>query len=245
LLACTRITLHTLGRLTALKFIGFIKRKEGMTLEDFSSYWRYKHAAMIAATPGLRRYVQNHVIPDVVDRYDPQFDGSAEAWFDDEAGFQAAIASDAWQAAVADAPNFIGSTGNLRATEVTIVEDGKSPREREAMVKYMGLLTKLDGWTVDAFQKHWRDVHGPLVKAEFTMIKRYVQNHALPETYGSDRPPFVDGVPEAWFESLETFPWQMVRRPEGPRTTPAGIDSATIFVQPIPALVVREVVIVD
>jgi uncharacterized protein (TIGR02118 family) len=228
-----------------IKFIGFIKRKDGMSLEDFSSYWRYKHAAMIAATPGLRRYVQNHVAPEGLTRYEPAFDGSAEAWFDDEAAFRAAIASDAWKLAVEDAPNFIGSTGNLMADEVTIIEDGKQPRDRESMVKYMGLLTKQEGWTVDAFQKHWRDVHGPLVKAEFTTMKRYVQNHAAPETYGGDRPPFIDGVPEAWFESLEAFPWEMVRRPDGPRTTPAGVDSAGIFVQPIPAIVVREVVIVD
>jgi hypothetical protein len=187
--------------------------------------------------------VQNHVIAD--SRYEPAYDGSAEAWFDDMAGFRTAIESPAWQLAVQDAANFIGSTGNLMANEVPIIEDGKSPRERESMVKYMGLLTKLDGWTVEAFQEHWRDVHGPLVKAEFTTMKRYIQNHPMPETYGSDRPPFVDGVPEAWFESLDVFPWQMVRRPEGPRTTPAGIDSASIFVQPIPAIVVREVVIVD
>ena len=38
-------------RSAVIKFIGFIKRKEGMSFEDFSSYWRYKHAALIAATP--------------------------------------------------------------------------------------------------------------------------------------------------------------------------------------------------
>ena len=228
-----------------LKFIGFIKRKEGMSLEDFSSYWRYKHAALIAATPGLRRYVQNHVLPESLAHHEPAADGSAEAWFDDMAAFQAAIETDAWKAAVADAPNFIGSTGNLFATEVPIIEDNKTPRQRESMVKYMGQRTRLPGWTTDAFQKHWRDIHGPLVKAEFTTMTRYIQNHPLPETYDGPRPPMVDGVPEAWFETLDTFPWQMVRRPDGQRTTPAGIDSATIFVQPIPAIVVREVVIVD
>jgi uncharacterized protein (TIGR02118 family) len=216
-----------------------------MSLEEFSSYWRYKHAAMIAAAPGLLRYVQNHVIPEGLAHYEPPYDGSAEAWFNDEEAFRTAIASDAWKLAIEDAPNFIGSTGNLMANEVAIIEDGKRARDRQTMVKYMGLLTRQDGWKVEDFQKHWREVHGPLVKAEFTTMKRYIQNHPLPESYGSDRPPFVDGVPEAWFESLEAFPWEMVRRPDGPRTTPAGIDSATIFVQPIPAIVVREVVIVD
>ena len=155
-----------------IKFIGFIKRKDGMSLEDFSTYWRYKHAALIAATPGLRRYVQNHVVPESLAHHEPAADGSAEAWFDDMASFQAASESDAWKAAVADAPDFIGSTINLFATEVPIVEDKKTSRERESMVKYMGLLTRREGWEVNAFQKHWRDVHGPLVKAEFTTMAR-------------------------------------------------------------------------
>jgi uncharacterized protein (TIGR02118 family) len=228
-----------------IKFIGFIKRKNGMSLEEFSTYWRYKHATLIAATPGLRRYVQNHVVPESLAHHEPAADGSAEAWFEDMAAFEAATESEAWKVAVADAPNFIGSTINLFATEVPIIEDTKTARERESMIKYMGLLTRREGWAIDAFQDHWRNVHGPLVKAEFTTMSRYVQNHPLPETYDSPRPPAVDGVPEAWFENLEVFPWEMVRRPDGPRTTPAGIDSATIFVQPIPSLVVREAVIVD
>src|SRR5687767_11184397 len=101
-----------LRRSAVIKFIGFIKRKDGMSLEDFSTYWRYKHAALIAATPGLRRYVQNHVVPESLAHHEPVADGSAQAWFEDMASFQAAIESDAWKAAVADAPNFIGSTIN-------------------------------------------------------------------------------------------------------------------------------------
>jgi uncharacterized protein (TIGR02118 family) len=228
-----------------IKVIGFIRRKDGLSLAEFSDYWLRVHAPLIAAVPGMRRYVQSHLVPEALDRYEPPFDGIALSWFGDVAAWEAAKASDAWRKAVDDAANFIGAGASLIATEVPIIEDGRVARERESMVKYAGLLTRLEGWQIGDFQAHWRDVHGPLVKSEFTTMLRYVQNHPLPETYESSSPPAYDGVPEAWFESLDTLAWSMVRRPEGPRTTVAGQDSATIFRQPIPCMVVRDAVIVD
>ena len=46
-----------------VKTITFIKRKPGMSVEDFGQYWRTKHAPIVTKLPGLRRYVQCHTIP--------------------------------------------------------------------------------------------------------------------------------------------------------------------------------------
>ncbi|HLF77006.1 MAG TPA: EthD family reductase [Dehalococcoidia bacterium] len=228
-----------------IKLMGLITRKEGMTVEAFQAYWRDVHAPMIARAPGLRRYVQNHSIAELYDKYPQAFDGIAEAWFDSLEAYEAAVASPAWQEAAVDAPNFIGKSARVMATEVPIIDDFPSVRDRTSMAKYSGFLTRRPHLTVEAFQKHWREVHAPLVVSELTGMVRYVQSHALLETYGSERPPAFDGVPQAWFESVGAFPIGLGRRGNGPPTSPATVDSHNVFVQPIPSLVAREVVIVD
>ncbi len=226
-----------------IKLIGLMNRKDGRSLQEFQRYWREVHAPLIAQAPGLRRYIQSHSVPELYDQYPQAFDGMAEAWFDSPEAYGAAIASPAWQAAVADGPNFIGSSRRLLATEVPIIDAYGSTKERAGMVKYAGFLTHKDGLSVEAMQQHWREVHGPLVVKELTTMVRYVQCHAITDSYRG--PNAFDGVPEAWFASLETFPMGLGRRGNGPPTSVATRDSHTIFEQPIPSMVAREVVIVD
>jgi uncharacterized protein (TIGR02118 family) len=201
---------------------------------------------MIARSPGLLRYIQSHACPEAFDEYPPAFDGVAEAWFDDIDAFDAAVASPGWQAAIADVANFMApGGGRLFATEVPIIDALPSPRERRGMVKFIGLLTRLPGLSVEEFQHHWRDIHGPLVHAEFPEMRRYIQCHAIPDTYAMTPPPAYDGVPEAWFDNLDVFPWRMVRRTGDERASAAARDSQNVFLQPIPSIVAREVVILE
>jgi uncharacterized protein (TIGR02118 family) len=227
-----------------IKLIGGITRKDGMTVEQFQFHWRDVHAPLIARTPGLRRYIQAHATPETYDAQPPAYDGLAEAWFDSLEAFDAAVATAEWLAAVADAPNFIGKAVRLLATEVPIIDAFASPAERRGMVKYAGFLKRKEGLSVEAFQKHWREVHGPLVVAEIEGMRRYVQAHALPESYTFANPPAWDGVPQAWFDSLEAVPERLRRTRLDPPSTPGAIDSFTTFQQPIPFMLASEVVIV-
>ena len=61
-----------------VKTITFIKRKPGMSVEDFGQYWREKHARIVTKLPGLRRYVQFHTIPSGYRNGEPAYDGVAE-----------------------------------------------------------------------------------------------------------------------------------------------------------------------
>lgn len=228
-----------------IKRMGFVKRKEGMSLEDSHAHWLNVHAPLAAKAPGLRHYVVSTTIVGEGLSYSPAYDGLAEFWYDDMDALEAAEVSPEWAATRADSPNFIGAVAALFTAEVPIIEDSKMPREREAWVKYLGLLTRKRGTTVDAMQSHWRDVHAPLVCAEFTTMVRYIQSHALPETYGTARHPAYDGVPEAWFETLAQLPEAILGRNPDAAPTPAGIDSAATFEIPIPVMVTREHVIVD
>lgn len=73
-----------------VKMMTFFHRKPGMTMEEFSDYWLNKHAPLVHRTPGLVRYVQNHVLPETVNNLEPIFDGVAELWWPDMDSFQKA-----------------------------------------------------------------------------------------------------------------------------------------------------------
>ena len=128
---------------------------------------------------GLRRYVQSHLVNDLGPEYPQAFDGMSEAWFEDLDAFVKAFRSDAWAAAVEDVPNFMRDRGKwLLTTEVPIIDAYPTARERESFIKYAGFLHMKRGLSYEQFAHHWRDIHGPLVAAEFTGMVRYVQSHA-------------------------------------------------------------------
>jgi uncharacterized protein (TIGR02118 family) len=214
-----------------------------MSVADFQRYWRDVHGPIAAHTPSLRRYIQSHAIEEVYDIYPQAYDGMVEAWFDDMASYQAALASPEWRTSTADGAHFIGSSARLVTSEVPIIDAHPDPRQRESFVKYAGLLHCKRGVSIEEMQAHWRTTHARLVVESLPTMVRYIQCHALPEAYALQPPPAYDGIPEAWFESLDTFPSRLGRPPEGPPTNPSSIDSATIFEQPIPAIICREVVI--
>jgi uncharacterized protein (TIGR02118 family) len=229
-----------------IKLMAALTRRDGLSVEDFRKYWLDVHGPIAARTPGLRRYVQSHpLLESYGNAQPPPVDGIAELWFDSLEAYRAARATPEWQAVRDDGPKVFGHTKSLLATEVPIVEDGLSPRARESMVKYAGFLTRKKGSTVEQFQEHWRGVHAELVVAEWGGMRRYVQSHALPETYGTTDAPAFDGIPQAWFDSLEAFAARFGNhRREGAPPSPGALDSMKTFEQPIPSLVAREIVIV-
>jgi uncharacterized protein (TIGR02118 family) len=98
--------------------IVLLRRRPGMDRDEFRRYWRENHAPLAAKFPGLRKYVQAHVIPDP-SQEGPSYDGVAELWFDSVEALQAAIESPEGQAARADFPNFL----DVDKTQIMIAED--------------------------------------------------------------------------------------------------------------------------
>jgi len=88
-----------------VKAIYLIRRKSTLSTEDFHRYWRDVHGAIAARIPGLRRYVQCHAITANGDQ--SEYDGAAEAWFDDMEAVRRAVASPEYAAARADEARFI------------------------------------------------------------------------------------------------------------------------------------------
>jgi uncharacterized protein (TIGR02118 family) len=77
-----------------IKLTFCLRRRPGMTVEEFQQYWRGQHAALVAERAevmGIRRYVQAHTanMPGLHkalrarnDGAPEPYDGVAELWFD-------------------------------------------------------------------------------------------------------------------------------------------------------------------
>src|SRR6266516_1549216 len=69
-----------------VKLICFVRRKAGMSPEEFHRYWRESHGPLVASTKSgshVIRYEQNHRALDDYGREGPSdFDGVTEQWFE-------------------------------------------------------------------------------------------------------------------------------------------------------------------
>jgi uncharacterized protein (TIGR02118 family) len=81
-----------------VKAIFFASRLPGLSLEQFFDHWLNDHGALGERLPGLRRYVQNHAVPEAYTWAIQTHDGWSELWFDDLAALHAAVTSPEWQA---------------------------------------------------------------------------------------------------------------------------------------------------
>jgi uncharacterized protein (TIGR02118 family) len=109
-----------------IKLVYCITRRPGMTLGEFSLYWREVHAPIGRRIPGLRRLIQSHPVPHPPEMAPPDFDGMAELWFDDIAALEMARRSPEWRASTADEANFIDET----RTATFLTEEEEIPDQR-------------------------------------------------------------------------------------------------------------------
>ena len=94
-----------------IKLVYCITRRPGMSVDEFQRYWREVHGPIAARTPGLRRYVQSHVLPETyAGERTPAYDGVAELWFDSLEAWEEARRSHEVRANIEDERNFIDHT---------------------------------------------------------------------------------------------------------------------------------------
>jgi uncharacterized protein (TIGR02118 family) len=75
-----------------VKTIALIKRKAGLSREEFHRHYEEVHAPLILRLlPNIRKYVRNHVIvPEGAE--DPGYDCVTELWYDSMEDYRASIA---------------------------------------------------------------------------------------------------------------------------------------------------------
>lgn len=100
------------------KAMFMLYRKPDMSGDDFRDYWKNTHGPIAAKMPGLKKYVQNHSLPDPGEG-EPPVAGIAEVYFDSVEAMQEALSSPEGEAALGDLPNF---TDAERTTTVIVDE---------------------------------------------------------------------------------------------------------------------------
>jgi len=108
-----------------IKSISLLTRRAGLTHEQFVKHWVEVHAPLAHAVPGLRRYVQSHIVeerrrPDIP-AHEIEVDGIAELWYDDPESMRRAMASPEAKALHADGALIIGRIKTFTVEERVIV----------------------------------------------------------------------------------------------------------------------------
>src|SRR3979490_3361876 len=105
------------------------------------------------------------------------------------------------------------------------------------MIKVLGLLTRKEGTTHEAFVRHWFDNHGPLAHA-VRGIRRYVQSHIVGTRTRPDIPETdveVDGIAELWYDDQAA----LARATASPGTQ-RRTDDVALFIGRIKSYIVEE-----
>jgi uncharacterized protein (TIGR02118 family) len=201
-----------------VKALSFFKRRAGMPVEEFQAYWRARHPDVVTKLPGVRRYVQSHTRPADYQRGEPVYDGIAEVWFQNTAAMHALRGTPELEGVQADEARFIDrSTMGLIIADDHVIKDDPTPA---GAAKGVGFARRKPGMSVEAFQSHWRQVHGPL-GASVPGLRRYVQSHTRLSAYDRGRDPAWDGVALIWFDDAAALraatsspEWAQVRADE-------------------------------
>ena len=185
-----------------VKAVSFFKRKPGMSPEAFQAYWRTTHAELVVKLPGVRRYVQSQTRLSGYRKGEPVYDGIAELWFDDTQAMRALVGLPEYAAVQADEARFIDpSTMGLIITEEHVIKEEPVPPDGAKNVEF---VRRKPGMEIDAFQRYWRQVHGPL-GAAIPMVRRYVQSPTRRSIYERGGTPDYDGVALTWFDDTQAM----------------------------------------
>jgi uncharacterized protein (TIGR02118 family) len=95
-----------------IKVLGLLTRKDEISHEEFVRHWFDIHGPLAHAVPGVRRYVQSHIVGTRtrldIPETDVEVDGIAELWYDDMETMQRAGTTPEMKALTDDGALFIG-----------------------------------------------------------------------------------------------------------------------------------------
>jgi uncharacterized protein (TIGR02118 family) len=99
---------------SSFKAVILLSRRDDMTREDFRRWWLDEHAPLARQLPAVRRAIFNVADGD-------EIDGISELWFDSEADFTAAYATEIGQRVAADSVAHVRSRVRMFVDEHIVV----------------------------------------------------------------------------------------------------------------------------
>jgi uncharacterized protein (TIGR02118 family) len=106
-----------------VKLIALLKRKPGISREDFARRWLSEHTKLSSQLPGLLEYRINIATQHQPegDGLEPLYDGTAELWWESIEAMEASFASDIGKIAGKDADEFCDVRLHLYTEEHFVV----------------------------------------------------------------------------------------------------------------------------
>ncbi|MFK7957571.1 MAG: EthD domain-containing protein [Lysobacterales bacterium] len=227
-----------------IKLNYYVRRKPGMSVDDFQQYWKDSHGplwAKFADLLGVRRYVQVADLPDhpisagykegyrVVGE---PYDGVAVACWAEIAVLEDALATsegrEAWSAILEDEGQFIDHQRSMLSfgTDHAVINPrGKLvASEQSDLLRGIYFPRGLEGLELPELQRHWIAIHGGLTHdfSEHSPNMRYFQVHAVDNAVadamrkarGMKKAPNYFGHAEIW-----TCPAEVEKAAQSPRRT--------------------------
>jgi uncharacterized protein (TIGR02118 family) len=91
-----------------VKTVSRVRRKEGMSVEEFRDWWSVKHSEIACRLPGIERYVQSATVDEAYVYGEPRWDGVAQIWVRDLSSLTSMRESETYQVeAMNDAACFL------------------------------------------------------------------------------------------------------------------------------------------
>ena len=118
-----------------VKLVALLKRKPGMTREEFRKRWLDEHTKLSCGLPGCREYRINIALDHQPDenRPEPLYDGTAELWWDSVAAMKESFGTDIARIAGDDADSFCDARIHLYTEEYLVVRNGTPVQPPEAV----------------------------------------------------------------------------------------------------------------
>jgi uncharacterized protein (TIGR02118 family) len=183
-----------------LKVCTLFQRKKGLSVAEYQSYWRSGHPEFVKRLPGVRRYAQNHPLPETFDGDAPVYDGVVELYFDDSAALKHLSTTQEYQDLNADEERFVDrSTIRLVFTEEHILKEGE---RKDGAIKRITFFKRASGISPEEFQERWLAEYGHGVASSRDVI-RYSACAARLNGYRDGREPAWDGIDMASFASFD------------------------------------------
>ena len=179
--------------------ISLMRRRDDVTLATFRRHWLDVHGPLVCGFPGLRSYVQDHVIQsDAMNApaRDMRIDGFPILWFDNDDDRLRAHQSAEMAACNVDSRLFIGAVSRVICEQRIVV-----PQARDAgRVKVIALLPgeAADDAALERYPAHVRELPG----LRGLLLYRVLQQGPAPNSTIPHLPVSTAGIAELLFASL-------------------------------------------
>lgn len=181
-----------------MKVAILMKRRAGLSVDEFHDHLRTDYGPLAAMGPGLLRYVQSCALPQGYAKGELLFDAIGEMWFDSIENYDYYIRSPQFAAACDGESALLDRSRTVTMpVDVHVIKEGAVP---DNAVKNIEFVNRRPDVALEPFRRYWRDVHGPLA-AKIPTIRRYEQNHLALREYQKNASPPYDGLAITWFAS--------------------------------------------